>query len=163
MLLSTMLLSFYGNVADSGKVVEVTQGNITQVALAISYMEIIQGLAFDEVTVDSFLTASQVNQLSSTLGPDNPPPMGEPREDQIANFDDIDDFNNFEVEETNPGGTLGTFRSRFNVYYVNPDNINQVSGSKTFVKRVDMTLWRTFPRTGDTLRTSFVIGYFHFD
>jgi hypothetical protein len=163
MLLSTILLSFYGLVADSNKTFDTTQGDITEVALAISYQEVIQGMAFDEVTVDSFLTASQKNSLSTSLGPDNPPPAGEPSETNMETFDDIDDFNGYQIDQVNPGGVLGTYRTHFNVYYVDPNNINSVSSGKTFVKRVDMKLWRASPPGQDTLQTSFVVGYFHFD
>jgi len=163
MLLSTILVSFYGLVADSNKTMETTQGDITEVALAISYQEIIQGLAFDEVTVDSFLTASQVNNLSATLGPDNPPPAEEPDETSMETFDDIDDFNGYHMDQVNPGGVLGTFRTQFAVSYANPSDPNQNASGKTFVKRVDMKLWRISPPGEDTLRTSFVVGYFHFD
>jgi len=163
MLLSTILLSFYGLVADSTKTIDTTQSNITEVALAISYQEVIQGLAFDEVTVDSFLTASEMNYLSSVLGPDNPPPSGEPTETNLEAFDDVDDFNGYEIDQANPGGALGTYRTRFAVHYVNPNDINQISSSKTFVKRVDMQVWRESPASQDTLKTSFVVGYFHFD
>lgn len=162
-LLSTILLSFYGLVVDSNKTFDTTQGDITEVALAISYQEIIQGIAFDEVTVDSFLTASQVNNLSSVLGPDNPPPADEYYETNMETFDDVDDFNGYQIDQVNPGGVLGTFRTQFSVCYVDPGNINQVSSGKTFTKRVDMKLWRASPPGQDTLRTSFVVGYFHFD
>jgi hypothetical protein len=161
-LLSTILVSFYGLVADSNKTFESTQGDITEVALAISYQEIIQGMAFDEVTVDSFLTASQLNNLSSVLGPDNPPPGGEPNETDVQTFDDVDDVNGYQVDQVNPGGVLGTFRTFFSVHYVDPNDINSTSSAKTFVKRVDMKLWRASPPGQDTLRTSFVVGYFHF-
>ncbi|MGA9363237.1 MAG: hypothetical protein WBW16_02600 [Bacteroidota bacterium] len=161
MLLSTILVSFYGLVADSNKAIDGTQGDITEVALAISFQEIIQGMAFDEATGDSMRV--QVNDLSSTLGPDNPPPAGEPNETNLETFDDIDDFNNYEIDQMNPGGVLGTYRTHFNVYYVTPSNINQISSGKTFTKRVDMRLWRVTPPGQDTLKTSFVVGYFHFD
>jgi FlaG/FlaF family flagellin (archaellin) len=160
-LLSTILVSFYGLVADSDKTIDTTQGDITEVALAISFQEIIQGMAFDEATVDSMRV--QVTDLSSTLGPDNPPPAGEPNETNLETFDDIDDFNGYEIDQVNPGGVLGTYRTHFTVFYVNPDNINQVAAGKTFVKRVDMKLWRVTPPGQDTLKTSFVVGYFHFD
>lgn len=160
-LLSMILLSFYGLVADSTKTFDTTQGDITEVALAISYQEIIQGMSFDEATVDSM--RAQVNDLSSVLGPDNPPPAGEPYETNMETFDDVDDFNGYQIDQVNPGGVLGTFRTLFNVYYVDPNNINQVSSGKTFTKRVDMNLWRVSPPGQDTLRTSFVVGYFHFD
>jgi hypothetical protein len=160
-LLSMILLSFYGLVADSSKTIETTQGDITEVALAISFQEIIQGMAFDEATVDSM--RAQVSDLTSTLGPDNPPPAGEPNETDLETFDDIDDFNGYEIDQVNPGGVLGTFRTHFDVHYVEANDINQISSGKTFVKRVDMKLWRVSPPGQDTLKTSFVVGYFHFD
>lgn len=161
MLLSTILVSFYGLVADSNKTMETTQGDITEVALAISFQEIVQGMAFDEATTDAM--QHQLNDLSATLSPDNPPPPGDPLEESLETFDDIDDFNGYEIPSINPGGVLGTFRTHFTVSYVNPNNISEISASKTFVKRVDMKLWRASPPGQDTLRTSFVVGYFHFD
>ena len=161
MLLSTILVTFYGLVADSNRTIDSTQGDITEVALAISFQEIIQGMAFDEATGDSMRV--QVNDLSSTLGPDNPPPSGEDNETNLETFDDIDDFNGYEIDQVNPGGVLGRYRTHFSVFYVNPSDISQVSAGKTFVKRVDMRLWRVSPPGQDTLRTSFVVGYFHFD
>lgn len=163
MMLSMILLTFYGLVADSTKTFDTTQGDITEVALAISYQEIIQGMAFDEVTKGSFLGKTQVNNLSTTLGPDNPPPVGDPNETNLETFDDIDDFNGYEIDQVNPGGVLGTYRTHFNAYYVDPNNINSISSGKTFVKRVDMRLWRVSPPGQDTLKTSFVVGYFHFE
>jgi hypothetical protein len=160
-LLSMILLSFYGLVADSSKTIETTQGDITEVALAISYQEIIQGMAFDEATTDGI--RHDLNDLSSNLGVDNPPPVGDPLEESLETFDDVDDFNGYERPDVNPGGVVGTFRTHVDVHYVNPDDINQISSSKTFVKRVDMKLWRVSPPGQDTLRTSFVVGYFHFD
>lgn len=161
MLLSTILVSFYGLVADSNKTMETTQGDITVVALAISFQEILQGMAFDEATTD--LMRHQVNDLSSTLGPDNPPPGDDPYETNLETFDDIDDLSGYDIDQINPGGVLGTYRTHFTVSYVNPNNISETSASKTFVKRVDMKLWRASPPGQDTLRTSFVVGYFHFD
>jgi hypothetical protein len=157
MLLSMILLSFYGLVTDSYKTLDTTQGDITEVALATSFQEIIQGMAFDSATVDTFLTTSRMNKLSTTLGPDKS------GETDMETFNDIDDFNGYQIDQVNPGGVLGRFRTFFNVYYVDPNNINSISSAKTFVKRVDMKLWRVSPPGQDTLRTSFVVGYFHFN
>lgn len=157
MLLSTILVSFYGLVADSTKAFETTQADITEVALAISYQEIIQGMAFDSATVNTYLTTSQMNSLSTTLGPNGS------GETDMETFNDIDDFNGYQIDQVNPGGVLGTFRTQFKVFYADPNNPNQNASGKTFVKRVDMKLWRASPPAQDTLRTSFVVGYFHFN
>jgi hypothetical protein len=156
-LLSTILVSFYGLVVDSTKAFESTQADITEIALAVSYQEIIQGMAFDQVTYGGYLNASQVNSLSTTLGPDGPD------ETTMETFNDIDDFNGYQDPQVNPGGVLGTFLTQFKVFYADPNNPNQNASGKTFVKRVDMKVWRASPPAQDTLRTSFVVGYFHFN
>jgi hypothetical protein len=128
-------------------------------------MELAQGLAFDEITVDSFVTTAQINALSAPtgLGPNNPPPSGEPTENAFGAFDDIDDLKGFSVIDSSFKGTSGVYRTTFNVVYVNPSDISQTSSTRTFVKRVDMTIWRLSPPAVDTLRHSITMGYFRFN
>ena len=54
------------------------------------------------------------------------------------------------------------------VHYVDPNNVATVSVARTFLKRLDLVTWRSFPPSSpgerlDTLHTSLVLGYFHFD
>ena len=96
----------------------------------------------------------------SLLGPEDA------SEDSIYKFNDFDDFNGFTADRE--AGTTGRrFRTTFRVRYVDPANVNTVSSARTFVKRIDVTSWRSFPppsgTTLDTLRMSMVMGYFHFD
>jgi hypothetical protein len=47
---------------------------------------------------------------------------------------------------------------------VQPGNIEVVSAAQTFVKRLDVTIWRIFPPgKTDTLRVSTVKGYYTFE
>ncbi len=169
-LLSTILVTFYRLLAESGHTIDNAQAGITAVSLATTYTQLAQGLHFDEVTIDSFLTASEASHLTPAnslgrdvqLGPDQPPNSSLPRENIIPNFDDFDDFSNFEVKDSTLGGTLGTYVTRFTVYYVSPTDLTTPSLTQTFAKRMDMKIWREFPPTEDTLRFSVVLGYFQF-
>ena len=164
-LLSTIMVGFYRNLARSGDTVVDSQSGIAELTLATTYMELAQGLAFDEATVDSFFTMAQLAALTapSNLGPDNPPPSGEPTEVGFGTIDDIDDLNNYAITDTSFRGTSGIYRTQFSVKYVDPTNISSTSATRTFVKRVDMSIWRISPASRDTLKHSIIMGYFHFD
>jgi hypothetical protein len=165
LLFSLLLLTFYKVMANSTVTVNDAQAGISCLTLATTYMELAQGLSFDEATVDSFVTTPTINTLTApaNLGPDNPPPAGEHTENALKYFDDIDDLKNFEVVDSSLAGILGKFRTHFDVNYVNPDHIDQISATRTFVKRLDISVWRIFPPSTDTLKTTLVMGYFHFD
>jgi hypothetical protein len=164
-LLSTVLVAFYRLLAGSGDTIGKAQGGISEITLATTYMELAQGLAFDEASLDSNLTPSEISHLTApaSLGPDNPPPTGEPVENSIKTFDDIDDFKNYQVVDSTLQGIVGTYITKFDVNYVDPLHIDQISTSRTFVKRLDITVWRVKPPSTDTLKTSLIMGYFHFD
>lgn len=160
-LLSTLLLNFYSLLANSNDVVANGQDGILATTLATSYVEIAQGLAFDNITDTSDLAIGNPNMLTPvvSLGPENPSEVG------IGSFNDFDDFNNFSLEQE-ASGTNRRFKTLFKVYYVEPTNVNVPAASRTFVKRMDLKTWRTYPPLKgniDTLRTSVVMGYFHFD
>jgi hypothetical protein len=135
---------------------------ILATTLATSYLESAQGLAFDEITDTTNLALASPATLTapSQLGPESA------SEDSIQKFNDFDDFDGF-VSEREAGATGRRFRTSFRVSYVDPANVTTISGARTFVKRIDMTTWRSYPppsgTTLDTLRMSMVMGYFHFD
>ncbi len=162
-IFSLMLVSFYKLLANSGDMINNAQAGISELSFATTYMELAQGLAFDEATIDSNRHTVNDLTLTSNLGPDNPPPFGEPTEDGFNHFDDFDDLNNFEITDTTQKGIAGIFKTHFNVHYVNPTNINQISTPRTFVKRLDMWVLRISPPSKDTLKASLILGYFHFD
>jgi hypothetical protein len=123
-------------------------------------MELAQELCFDEATIDSNLTPAEINSLTApgSLGPEDPTV-----EKDLKTFNDIDDWNNFQIVDSTMQGIVGTYKTKFSCYYVNPLNIDQVSASRTFAKRLDISVWRLKPPSNDTLKTSMVMGYFHFD
>jgi hypothetical protein len=162
-LLSSILLSFNRSVAVTGDDISNAQDGILATTIMTSYMEIAQGLAFDAVTDTSDVALQSPSYLTPAgmLGSDGV------AEDSVHRFNDFDDFSNFEIENT-AGGTNRRYRTRFLVRYVNPNNVELVSGTQTFVKRMDLKTWRTFPPASagtrlDTVNMALVLGYFHFD
>jgi hypothetical protein len=87
-------------------------------------------------------------------------------EDSLHKFDDFDDFHRFSTERL-ATGTNRRFATSFSVSYVNPNDVSQISSTRTFLKRIDLKTWRSYPPPDgsvlDTLRLSLVMGYFHFD
>lgn len=162
MFLTTILLNFYRVAAETGDSIATGQDGILATTIAATYAEVAHGLAFDEVTDTT--NAALTNPMALT----SPTALGtEALEDSLSRFNDFDDFNG-KTSEKQATGTNRRYRTRFTVYYINPENINQKSLVQTYVKRMDMTTWRTFPPANsptdiDTVRTFLVLGYFHFD
>ena len=158
-LLTTMLNNFYRLLGASGDDISTGQDGILATSIATSYMEIAQGMAYDEVTDTSDIALYSINALTAplNLGPEN-------TEDSLYEFNDFDDFDGFTFSKE-ATGTGRIYSTHFEVNYVNANNADQVVGSRSYVKRMDLTTWRIQPPTprADTLRLSFVLGYFHFD
>jgi hypothetical protein len=162
MLLTTILLNFYGAMGESGTVINNGQDGILATTIATSYKEMARGLSFDQITDTSDIAIRNPLLLTppSQLGPE----IGE---DSLALYNDFDDLNGL-VQDKQVTGSTCVYRTSFSVVYVNPDNVDQVSTVQTFAKRLDMKTWRIYPPvTGDdeidTIRTSMVLGYFHFN
>lgn len=161
MLLSTILVSFYDMSASAGDAIGSGQDGIYLTTLTTSYIEIAQGMAYDETTDSLFVPLANIMNLTSPtlLGP-------ETGEDSLTLFDDFDDLDGYSVEKE-AGTSNRRYCTQFAVNYVEAVNIEQISSVRTFVKRLDLKTWRTFPVSSegrvDTMRSSFVMGYFHFD
>jgi hypothetical protein len=159
-LLTTTLNSFYRLLGASGDDISSGQDGILATTIATSYMEIAQGLSYDEKsdTSDEALYDVTFLSLPSDLGPDN----GD--EDSIHNFNDFDDFDGM-VMEKEAGATGRVYATTFDVTYVDPNDVSVSTNVRTYLKRMDMLTWRVYPPTpkADTLRLSLVLGYFHFD
>jgi hypothetical protein len=165
MLFSTILVSFYRLLGESGDTIGAAQQGISEQTLVTTYTELANGLYFDEVSQDSNITPTEINSLTSPtmLGRENPPPTGEPIEADLRTFDDFDDLNNFDIVVNSMPGVIGTYKTHFDVYYVSPTDINLKVSTRTFIKRLDMKICRLSPPSKDTLKTSVIMGYFHFD
>jgi hypothetical protein len=164
-LFYVFLIAFYNVLVQSTLGVNNAQAGISALTLATTYSEFAEQLSFDEATIDSFITYAELNSLTAptSLGPDNPPPTGEPTENTLKAFDDIDDLKGYTITDSTLNGIVGTYKTIFDVNYVNPASVDQISSTRTFVKRLDIKVVRISPPSTDTLKSSIVMGYFHFD
>lgn len=160
MLLSSVIVNFYELTGNAGDAISSGQDGIFLSTLTTSYVEMAQGMAYDNITDTSHVGLANAYSLTSPtcLGP-------EYGEDSLAAFNDFDDFNGLTL--TKEAGTSNRrYRTEFRVFYVDVNDLEREMNSRTFVKRLDMKTYRTFPASQDpvdTLRASFVMGYFHFD
>ncbi|MGB2960608.1 MAG: hypothetical protein WBG01_01155 [Bacteroidota bacterium] len=161
-VLTTILQNFYRLLGNTGDDITDAQDMILATTIATSYLEMAQGLAFDEVTDTSSVALGNTAALTApyAMGPD------EADEDSVHKFDDFDDFHQFSTVRM-ATGTNRRFATSFSVSYVNPGDVSQASATRTFLKRIDLKTWRSYPPPEgsplDTLRLSLVMGYFHFD
>jgi len=159
-LLTTILQGVYTSLGSVGSDIDSGGDGILASSIAASYSEVANGLAFDNVTADSDTALGSPTVLTY-------PPAPETGEDSLWNFDDFDDFNGF--SDTKAAGNSGRqFRTTFTVTYTDTNNIAASVNYRTYLKRLDMKTWRVMPpRLGDevldTLKTSIVMGYFHFN
>jgi len=158
-LLTTILHGVYSSIGSIGTDISGGQDGILATTIATSYIEYANGLAFDQATDTSDVALTSPTSLTYPPGP-------EPGETGFDSFNDFDDLNGFSDEKT-AGGSARKYRTLFTVSYVDSTDVSNTVTHKTYLKRLDMKTWRTFPAPGtdefiDTLRTSIVMGYFHF-
>ncbi len=158
-LLTTILQGVYSSIGSIGTDISGGQDGILATTIATSYIEYANGLAFDQVTDTSDVALSSPTSLTYPPGP-------EPGETGFDSFNDFDDLNGF-IDDKTAGGSSRTYRTLFTVAYVDSNNVSTAVNYRTYLKRLDMKTWRTFPVPGpdeiiDTLKTSTVMGYFHF-
>ncbi len=146
LLLTFLILSYYRS---SGTQTEISINNeaiITGTGIAQSLFDEIQGKAFDETTTTA--SVSDANNLSSSLGKDS-------GESLRSSFDDVDDYRKYTTNDTL--NKLGVFLSEIDVNYVSASDPDVISYSRTFAKRVDITVTNDY--LTDTLKFSQVISY----
>jgi hypothetical protein len=158
-LLTTILRGVYSSIGSIGTDISGGQDGILATSIATSYIEYANGLAFDQATDTSDVALAFPTSLTYPPGP-------EPGETGLDSFNDFDDLNGFTDEKT-AGGSNRRYRTLFTVSYVDSNDVSKTVNYRTYLKRLDMLTWRTFPpplmdETIDTLKTSIVMGYFHF-
>lgn len=161
MFLSTVLVTFYTTLGSTGGEISGGQDGILGTSIATSYLETAQGEAFDAYTDTMKIDTPTGLTEWNALGPETA------FEDTITRFDDFDDYNGYTIEKE-ASNTGRKYTTTFSVYYVDPNNVKNKINSRSFVKRMDLKTWRSFPLSGpgtavDTVRMSLVLGYFHFD
>lgn len=176
-LIGIVVLTSNGSLLESTDVMNDSEFGITAISLATSLVEEASGKMFDSVIADS--TSNQLtdpSQLSTTLGPEG----AEKYRDPSSDFDDFDDFNNLFLvyKSNNPADTARTpgsnwetivpgIRSKYfvraQVMYVPWNNLDGVSATKTWHKKMVVTVTRpqAKPTKADTLVFPAVVSYWN--
>lgn len=157
-MLATIMLTVNTNTQDNNNAVQMSQYRIMAASLATSTIQRATGLAFDENTLTSNVTA--LTQLSAVLGRET----GEV--DSLENtFDDFDDYNGFHkwVKGDSIFFRSADFRiwSTVDYVYISGNAIaTSPGGAQTYSKRI--MVYVTSPYMTDTLTASTVYSYWYF-
>lgn len=147
-LLSVLILRVNGTFLTTGTTLMDTKFDVLATSIATSEIEEISSKAFDNYTVSNPTT--NVNYLSSPLGPES----GE----TYANFDDIDDYNGYvKIDSSMPSAV---FKAVCNVSYVNPNDLDHTTESKTWFKKITISV--SSISMADTVTISTIYSYWVF-
>ena len=160
-LLSMVILTTNRGFLTTSTTMTESRYDILGVSLATSIIEDATGLAFDENTKSAAITSTSSLTASSSLGLDGSENRNRP--------DLFDDFDDYDCYKTNPKlDTLvvqGTtqkmiFNSYCSVDYVVQDNPNTITTSKTYFKKISVSVFA--PGMNDTVKMSSVYSYWYF-
>ncbi|MCF8241343.1 MAG: hypothetical protein K9J16_08140 [Melioribacteraceae bacterium] len=129
-----------------------TKFNVVAISLGTSFIEEATGKAFDQNT--NISSVSALNQLSS-IGPEA---------ETYPNFNDFDDYDGLEkivkYDASDTTFLSADFKINCEVGYVTPANPEVLISSKTWHKRLNVTV--TSPSMSDTIKLSKIHSYFFF-
>jgi hypothetical protein len=168
-LLSVITMRYYSTVGMTGRNLSSTNAAFTATTIATSVLEQVQNLAFDSFT-DTTTLGYDSTRFSK---PDKMTIETGETKGNWKTYDDIDDCNGDTVE-FRPEYMNEIYKAYVNVYYINPygDIRAKITGSAnkpTYVKRIDVKVWRSFPQTDtleavfDTVRVSDLHGYYFYN
>lgn len=121
---------------------------ITASGISQSIIDQILTKSFDQNTrTTSVSNPSSLTPVAS-LGPD-------PGESSVVQFNDVDDYKNYTRVDTM--AVLGIFNTRVDVNYVSKMNPDQISGTQTFTKRIDVFVTNAYLK--DTLKIKYATAY----
>ena len=171
MLMGRLILTVNRTTLEAGSSKDIAEYRIAATSLGTSLLENAKDLAFDEATVDTFLTTTQSSSLTAaaSFGPDA-------GESSYTSFDDIDDYNGYVKIDTIPNSAIFYTTARVEYLNVSPPSTVTVTTTKSWNKQitiyvtspymVDWTLMdnTTTPPTPrpDTLKFVSVYSYWYF-
>ena len=163
-MLSVLTMTYYASIGQSGRSLAQSNAGLTATTIATSFIERAQSTAFDCKTDTSSAAINNPNALThwDSLGRESA------AENNIDAFNDFDDFNGW-VQDYTPGWMNERYQVSFNVYYVDTSNIEVSVAKKTYLKRMDLTVLRTYPpvdtnvERNDPVHLSTIYGYFKFN
>lgn len=154
-LLSIIILSINQGYLVNTEVMLDAKFDLLATSLAISVVEDANGLAFDENTSGG-TTILNVSQLS-TIGVDA-------SEYYISreqtDFNDFDDYHDLHIEYNDTTLKSAIYHIDCEVGYITDINPDVFTNSKTWYKKLNVTVYS--PSMTDTIRMSTVMSYFYF-
>lgn len=146
-LLSLVILRVTTNFLTTDDVLMESKFGVLGISLATSIMEEATGKSFDEESDSG--TVISLSDLSS-IGPD----AGE----VYPNFDDFDDYDGLvKIDSSMPSAI---FQIECKVNFVNPNNLDGYSASKTWHKKLKVLV--TTKSSPDTIEMQTIYSYFFF-
>lgn len=171
MLLGVIILNANSSMLDNEQVVMDSEFGVAAISLATSLVEEIQGKLFDAAAADSGITSLSKLTPAGSFGPSYLEKY-HPTDTTKADFNDVDDFNNFWIEfvadtsrakvATYRGDARGfraDYQVRARVYYVNKGAPDGSTSTATWHKKVVVTV--TSPSSRDTLSFPTIISYWN--
>ena len=148
LFLTILILLFYQASTEQTSVSVENEAILAGSGIAQSLMAEIQKRSYDENTVTKYTDSIDSLTLPSSLGTD----AGEVF---LTQFDDVDDFNNYNIVDLST--RLGDYSLSVSVDYVGIMNPNNISFTRTFCKRIEVSVESVY--LPDTLKLYHVIGY----
>jgi hypothetical protein len=129
--LSMLILNVHSSTTDKLIILYSNEAVIEATGIVQAVFEEIQTKAFDENTVSD--AAKERNLLTSVLS------LGKDSSEAVyTDFDDIDDYNGLSITDT--ANVMGQFNLAVWVYYVDETSPYDSSGTRTYIKRVDVSI-----------------------
>ncbi len=142
---SLTIYSSFGSKTDSDLY---NEAYITASGVAQSIIDQILTKSFDQNTVAASVADPSALTAVASLGPDA-------GETNVTQFNDIDDYKNYSRNDTL--SVMGIFHSQVDINYAVKMNPDQISGTKTFTKRIDVYVSNAYLK--DTLRFTYAKAY----
>ena len=171
MLLGIIILTANSTMLDNEQVVMDSEFGVAAISLATSLVEEVQGKVFDAAGADSGITSLSKLTPVGSLGP-SMIEQYRTTDTTKADFNDVDDFNNFWIEYVadTTRSRIATYRGeargfradyfiKARVYYVDKSNPDGISSFPTWHKKVVITV--TSPSSRDTLRFPTIVSYWN--
>ena len=129
--LSMLILNVHSSTTDKLIILYSNEAVIEATGIVQAVFEEIQTKAFDEATTSS--PAKERNLLTPVLS------LGADTSEAVyTDFDDIDDYNGLSITDT--ANVMGEFDLAVLVYYVDETSPYDSSGTRTYIKRVDISI-----------------------
>lgn len=160
-LIGLLILTTINGLSNNEITISESEFVITGVSLAQSLIDEIKTKAFDQVEITG--TINSPNDLSSTLGPESgenismPDTSGNQVFASLTIYNDVDDYNGYSrLVNTD---IAENFLLTCQVQYVSVSNPENVSGSRTYCKRISVTVTSPFFTTLPSVQIRSAVTY----